>query len=89
MFPQLNIHIKDQAEPVEVETTSLDLWTAEELQGAKSTEHGTRLICAYCHIVGKEPKNVAEVKQWARENEVRITLGKAPDPTLSDPGDDS
>ena len=52
MFPTLVIHSKN-AEPVEVECTSLDLWTAEALQDPKSSEHGTRLIAAYCQIVGK------------------------------------
>ena len=68
---------------------SLDLWTAEALQDPKSSEHGTRLIAAYCQIVGKEPKNLTEVKAWARENEVRVVLGSQVDPTQTALGDAS
>lgn len=85
MFPTLTVTTITGETVVEV--TSLDLWVAESLQDKSTSEHGTRLIVAYMHAEGKEPKNLAEVKAWARENEVRVVMGTAPDPTQTGPSE--
>ena len=92
MFPQLNVYLDDQAEPTRLETLSMDFWTYEELVAkdprAKTSEHGMRLTIAFIHCQGRDPKNLEEVKVWARERKVRVVVGQASDPTRSDPGDD-
>jgi len=91
MFPVLTITTTDDT--TTAECTSLDLWIAETLQESTgkggTSEHGTRLIVAYMHCTGKEPKTLGEVKTWARENAVRVEMGRPVDPTLTDPGEGS
>lgn len=92
MFPQLNVYLDDD-EPITVDTTSLDFWTYEDLVAkdprAKTSEHGMRLTIAFLHCEGRDPKNLEEVKTWARAHRVRVVVGRDVDPTQSDPGDDS
>lgn len=93
MFPQLKIYLDGSTEPATVETTSLDFWTYEDLVAkdprAKQSEHGMRLTIAFLHTEGRDPKNLEEVKMWAREHQARVTLGPVADPTQSDPDEDS
>lgn len=93
MFPQLNVYLDDSAEPTSLDTTSLDFWTYEELVAkdprAKTSEHGMRLTIAFIHCEGRDPKNLDEVKTWARERKARVIVGRDVDPTRSGPGDDS
>jgi len=92
MFPQLNVYLDDD-EPITVDTTSLDFWTYEDLVAkdprAKTSEHGMRLTIAFLHCEGRDPKNLEEVKTWARAHKVRVVVGRDVDPTQSGPGDDS
>jgi hypothetical protein len=82
MYPKLNVYLNDQAEPTVVQPITVDFELAEELYGAKRvTDSGLRLVVAYCQITGSEPKNLAEVRKWAREQRVQVTIGDAPDPT--------
>lgn len=88
MYPQLNIHLDDQPEPIVAETTSLDFWVYEELVDkakAKTSEHGMRLAIAYIHATGTEPKTLDEVKAWAREHRVRVEIGPDARPTQPAP----
>jgi hypothetical protein len=93
MFPQLHVYLDDQAEPRIIETQSLDFWTYEDLVAkdprAKTSEHGMRLTIAFLNVEGRDPKNLDEVKLWAREHRARITLGRDVDPTQSDHDEDS
>ena len=93
MFPQLNVYLDDNDEATSLDTTSLDFWTYEELVAkdprAKTSEHGMRLTIAFIHCEGRDPKNLEEVKNWARERKARVIVGRDVDPTRSDPGDDS
>ncbi len=93
MFPQLNVYLDDNDEATSLNTTSLDFWTYEELVAkdprAKTSEHGMRLTIAFIHCEGRDPKNLEEVKAWARERKARVIVGRDVDPTRSDPGDDS
>jgi hypothetical protein len=92
MFPQLNVFLDDSIEPTPLETMSIDFWTYEELVAkdprAKTSEHGMRLTIALIHCEGRDPKNLEEVKAWARQRKVRVIVGKDVDPTQSDRGDD-
>jgi hypothetical protein len=92
MFPQLNVYLDDSAEPTPLETMSIDFWTYEELVAkdprAKTSEHGMRLTIAFIHCEGRDPKNLEEVKAWARQRKARVIVGNDTDPTQSDPGDD-
>lgn len=93
MFPELQIYLDGSTDPVTVETSNLDFWTYEDLLGkvpnGKSSEHGMRLTIAFLHVQGRDPKNLEEVKIWAREHNVRVTLGRDADPTQSDHEDGS
>lgn len=93
MFPQLNVYVDDSTEPQQLDTMSMDFWTYEELVAkdprAKTSEHGMRLTIAFIHCQGRDPKNLEEVKAWAREHKVRVIVGQDVDPTQSDRGDDS
>ena len=93
MFPQLKIYLDGSTEPTTVETTSLDFWTYEDLVAkdprAKQSEHGMRLTIAFLHTEGRDPKNLEEVKMWAREHQARIVIGRDVDPTQSDPEEGS
>lgn len=88
MFPQLNVYLDGATEPTTVETTSLDFWTYEDLvakvPNGITSEHGMRLTIAFLHSEGRDPKNLEEVKLWAREHQARVTLGRDVDPTQSD-----
>lgn len=92
MFPQLNVFLDDSTEPTPLETMSIDFWTYEELVAkdprAKTSEHGMRLTIAFIRCEGRDPKNLEEVKAWARQRKVRVIVGKDVDPTQSDRGDD-
>jgi len=93
MFPQLNVYLDDSDEATSVDTMSLDFWTYEELVAkdprAKTSEHGMRLTIAFIHCEGRDPKNLEEVKTWARTRKARVVVGKDVDPTQSDRGEDS
>lgn len=89
MYPTLNVYVGD-AEAVTIQPLTVDFEAAEDLYGAKRvTDSGLRLVVAYCHIVGSEPKNLAEVRKWARVERVQVLVGDAPDPTQTGPIDDS
>ncbi|HEY7823848.1 MAG TPA: hypothetical protein VIG24_13480 [Acidimicrobiia bacterium] len=88
MYPQLEIYLDDSTEPTIVQPLTVDFEVAEMLYpGGNVTDSGLRLVVAYCHVEGKEPKNTAEVRVWARERKARIMVGKEPDPTQSDQSD--
>jgi hypothetical protein len=92
MFPTLHVSL-DGADPVTIETQSLDFWTYEDLVAkdprAKTSEHGMRLCIAFINIEGRDPKNLEEVKMWAREHRARVEIGRDVDPTPSDHGEGS
>jgi len=82
MYPKLEIYLDESQTPVIVQPITVDFEVAEELYGAKKvTDSGLRLVVAYCHIEGKEPKTLAEVREWGRSRKVQISIGQAPDPT--------
>lgn len=90
MYPQLEIYLDDADEPTVIQPLTVDFEVAESLYpGGNVTDNGLKLVVAYCHAEGKEPKNVAEVRAWARAHKVRVIVGRAPDPTRSDPSGDS
>lgn len=93
MFPQLNVYLDGSDQARVIETQSLDFWTYEDLVAkdprAKTSEHGMRLTIAFLNIEGREPKNLEEVKLWAREHKARVTIGADVDPTQSDLDDGS
>ena len=93
MFPKLSVYMDGKPEPTVIETTSLDFWTYEELQArqpnARTSEHGMRLTVAFLHTEGRDPKNLEEVKMWAREHRVQVVVGDDADPTRSAPTADS
>ena len=89
MYPQLNVYLNDQTEPTVVQPITVDFELAEDLYGSKRvTDSGLRLVVAYCHIVGTEPKTLPEVRKWAREQRVQVVIGDTPDPTQKVPTDD-
>lgn len=92
MFPQLKVYLDDSTDPTVVETISMDFWTYEEIVAkdprAKTSEHGMRLTIAFLHCEGREPKNLEEVKMWAREHKARVVVGDQADPTRPGAGDD-
>lgn len=92
MFPQLKVYLDDSTDPTVVETISMDFWTYEEIVAkdprAKTSEHGMRLTIAFLHCEGREPKNLEEVKMWARERKARVVVGDQADPTRPGAGDD-
>lgn len=86
MYPQLNIYLDDATEATVVQPLTVDFEVAESLYPSGNvTDNGLKLVVAYCQIEGKEPKNVAEVRAWARSRKVRVIVGREPDPTPSDP----
>lgn len=91
MFPQLKVYLDDSTDPKVVETISMDFWTYEEIVAkdprAKTSEHGMRLTVAFLHCEGREPKNLEEVKMWARERKARVIVGDQADPTQPGRGD--
>lgn len=90
MYPQLNIYVDAEENPTTVEPLTVDFDVAESLYGnAKTTDAGLRLVIAYCHIEGKEPKNLAEVRSWARTRKVRVMVGETVNPTQTDHSDGS
>jgi hypothetical protein len=94
MFPQLNVYLDGSTTAKTIETCSLDFWTYEELIGkvpnGKTSEHGMRLTVAFLHCEGRDPKNLEEVKIWAREHRVQVTVGEDANPTpLAATGDSS
>lgn len=90
MYPQLEIYADDAQEATIVQPLTVDFEVAESLYpGGNVTDNGLKLVVAYCQIEGKEPKNVAEVRAWARAHKVRVIVGRAPDPTQSEPSEGS
>jgi hypothetical protein len=91
MFPQLKVYLDDSTEPKVIETISMDFWSYEEIVAkdprAKTSEHGMRLTVAFIHCEGREPKNLEEVKMWARERKARVIVGDQADPTQPGPGE--
>lgn len=91
MFPQLKVYLDDATEPKVLETMSMDFWTYEEIVAkdprAKTSEHGMRLTVAFIHCEGRDPKNLEEVKIWARAHKVRVIVGDTADPTQPGPGE--
>lgn len=82
MYPQLNIYLDEATEPVTIQPLTVDFEVAESLySGSNVTDNGLKLVVAYCHSEGKEPKSIAEVRAWARTRKVRVIVGEAPDPT--------
>lgn len=92
MFPKLDVYMDGATEPRTIHTTSLDFWTYEDLVAKKpngrTSEHGMRLTIAFIHVEGREPKNLEEVKLWAREHAVNVAVGRDADPTQTDHTDD-
>lgn len=86
MQPKLDVWLDEQTDPQTVPIHSLGFWVYDELAErahSPSSEHGLRLTLAYIEIVEKEPETLAEVKAWAREHKVTVTMAEAPDPTPS------
>jgi hypothetical protein len=82
--PQLNVWIDGDPEAKLFPLQSLGFWIYDELREAAkkpASEHGLRLTLAYLAVVGKEPEKLAEIKEWAREHQVTVTLPEPPDPT--------
>jgi hypothetical protein len=89
MYPQLDIYLDDETEPTVIQPLTVDFEVAEALYPSGNvTDNGLKLVVAYCHSEGKEPKTVAEVRAWARTRKVRVIVGKTPDPTQSDQSDE-
>ena len=89
MYPQLNIYLDEADEAAVIQPLTVDFEVAESLYPSGNvTDNGLKLVVAYCHIEGKEPKNVAEVRAWARAHKVRVIVGRQPDPTPSDQSTD-
>lgn len=93
MFPQLTAYLDGKPDGTVIDTASIDFWTYEELVAkdprAKTSEHGMRLTIAFLHVEGRDPKNLEEVKLWAREHRVQVVVGADVDPTQSAPTDAS
>ena len=84
MYPQLNIYLDEATEATVVQPLTVDFEVAESLYPSGNvTDNGLKLVVAYCQIEGKEPKNVTEVRAWARARKVRVIVGREPDPTPS------
>lgn len=83
MWTTLHVYQLDETTPVIVEPLTVDFEEYEEMAGGKETNNGQKLFIAYIHLVGLSPKNMREVREWARTSRVRIILGEAPGPTLS------
>ena len=84
MFPVLDVYLDGATVPVQVQTTSLMMWTYEDLTGkpiGKSSEHGLRLTLAYIGVTDLEPPTLADVKAWAKEHAVSVTIGDDITPT--------
>lgn len=89
MYPQLEVYMDGNAQPVIVQPLTVDFEVAEELYGAKKvTDAGLRLVVAYCQIEGTEPKTLAQVREWGRARKVQIGIGPAPDPSQAAPTGD-
>jgi hypothetical protein len=88
MYPEIQIYLDDETEPTTVQPLTVDFEVAEMLYpSTQVTDSGLRLVVAYCHVENKEPKNIAEVRTWARARKARVMVGKEPDPTQSEPSD--
>lgn len=88
MYPQLDVYVDEAEQPTVIQPLTVDFEVAESLYPSGNvTDNGLKLVVAYCQIEGKEPKNVAEVRAWARAHRVRVIVGRQPDPTPSDPSD--
>jgi hypothetical protein len=90
MLPVMVV-VVDGAPPVEYQATAADMWLWEDLSQKSigtGAEYGLRLTLAYIGVTGKEPKILAEIRTWARENKVQVDVGKSVDPTGPDPSGD-
>jgi hypothetical protein len=90
MLPTMVV-VLDGAEPVEYQATAADMWLWEDLSQKSigtGAEYGLRLTLAYIGVTGKEPKNLAEGRSWARENMVHVDVGKNVVPIEPDPSGD-
>ena len=84
MQPQLDVWLDGNPDPVTVPIQSLGFWVYDELRErvkSPSSEHGLRLTLAYVEIVDADPKNLSDIKAWAREHKVSVVMREAPDPT--------
>lgn len=84
MKAKLDIYMDDNPEPRTAEIQSLGFWVYDELREAAKkpqSEHGLRLTLAYIEVTGEEPKTLAQVKDWAREHRVTVTMAEPADPT--------
>lgn len=89
MYPQLNIYLDEATEATVIQPLTVDFEVAESLYPSGNvTDNGLKLVVAYCQIEEKEPKNVAEVRAWARARKVRVIVGREPDPTQSGASDE-
>jgi len=89
MYPQLNVYLDDADEPTVIQPLTVDFEVAESLYPSGNvTDNGLKLVVADCHTEGKEPKNVLEVRNWARARKVKVIIGREPDPTREDPSDE-
>jgi hypothetical protein len=90
MYPQLNVYLDDSDTPTVIEPLTVDFDVAETLYGnTKTTDAGLRLVIAYCHTEGKEPKTLGEVRTWARNRKARIMVGDTANPTQREASADS
>jgi hypothetical protein len=92
MYPSINVTTSDSPEAVIYQICSADLMEAEEIYDKAKRKPGTmgiRLICAYIHVTGESPVNLAQVKAWAKEKEVWAEDAETPDPTQPDQSGDS
>lgn len=87
MLPVLSVTLDGQP-AVEVQTDTLGMWCCEDIMAKplnKASEYGIRLILAYIGVTGEEPKNLADVKAWAKEHKVQVTVGDMAVPTTPAP----
>jgi hypothetical protein len=92
MYPSISVTTSDSTEANTYQICSADLMEAEELYDKAKRKPGTmgiRLICAYIHVTGESPVTLAQVKAWAKEKAVWAEDAETPDPTRSDPSEDS
>lgn len=89
MYPKLCVYLDGNETPHVVEAISDDFWTYEELAGKKPTETGAKLTLAYIRLEGRTPTSLTEVRTWAKDRRVLVTVGEPVDPTQPAPGDGS
>jgi len=80
----LDVYLDGNPTPVQVTPIALYFWEYE--QTGESAEYGLRLWCAFSDIEERSPKNIPELKEWARKRKVLVELGADVDPTLKEVG---